>query len=73
LHFHDTYGQALINILVGLKYGVRVFNSSIRGLGGCPYSKGATGNMATEDLIYLLHSLGVQTRIDLEKMTEIDK
>jgi hydroxymethylglutaryl-CoA lyase len=71
LHFHDTYGQALVNTLIGLEHGVRVFDSSVGGLGGCPYSKGATGNVATEDLVHLLHSLGVQTGIDLEEMARI--
>lgn len=71
LHFHDTYGQALVNTIVGLEKGVRVFDSSVGGLGGCPYSKGATGNVSTEDLVYLLHSLGVETGIDLGKMAEI--
>ena len=71
LHFHDTYGQALVNILVGLENGIRTFDSSVGGLGGCPYSKGATGNVATEDLVHCLHSLGMQTGISLEKMSEI--
>jgi hydroxymethylglutaryl-CoA lyase len=71
LHFHDTYGQALVNTLVGLEHGVRVFDSSVGGLGGCPYSKGATGNVATEDLVHLLHSLGVETGVDLEEMARI--
>src|SRR5277367_6402277 len=71
LHFHDTYGQALVNTLVGLEHGVRVFDSSVGGLGGCPYSKGATGNLATEDLVHLLHSLGVETGVDLEEMARI--
>lgn len=71
LHFHDTYGQALVNTVVGLEHGIRVFDSSVGGLGGCPYSKGATGNVATEDLVYCLHSLGVKTGIDVEKMAEI--
>ena len=71
LHFHDTYGQALVNTLVGLEHGIRTFDSSVGGLGGCPYSKGATGNVATEDLVYFLHSLGVQTGVDTQKMAEI--
>lgn len=71
LHFHDTYGMALVNTLVGLEHGVRVFDSSVGGLGGCPFSKGATGNVATEDLVYTLHSVGMQTGIDLKKMAEI--
>jgi hydroxymethylglutaryl-CoA lyase len=71
LHFHDTYGQALVNTVVGLEHGIRTFDSSVGGLGGCPFSKGATGNVSTEDLLHLLHSLGVQTGVSLEKMAEI--
>ncbi|KAI1979671.1 hypothetical protein LOZ53_000288 [Ophidiomyces ophidiicola] len=71
LHFHDTYGQALVNTIVGLEHGIRVFDSSVGGLGGCPYSKGATGNVSTEDLVHTLHSLGMQTGIDLEEMSRI--
>lgn len=71
LHFHDTYGQALVNIIVGLENGIRTFDSSVGGLGGCPYSKGATGNVATEDLVHCLHSLGMNTGVSLEKMSEI--
>lgn len=71
LHFHDTYGQALVNAMVGLEHGIRTFDCSVGGLGGCPYSKGATGNVATEDLVYCFHSLGAQTGIDLEKIAEI--
>ena len=71
LHFHDTYGQALVNVVVGLEQGIRTFDSSVGGLGGCPYSKGATGNVATEDLLHCLHSLGTTTGIDVEKMAEI--
>jgi hydroxymethylglutaryl-CoA lyase len=71
LHFHDTYGQALVNTVVGLEHGIRTFDSSVGGLGGCPYSKGATGNVATEDLVYCLHSLGVQTGVDVQMMAEI--
>lgn len=71
LHFHDTYGQALVNTVVGLEHGIRTFDSSVGGLGGCPYSKGATGNVATEDLVYCLHSLGAKTGVDVEKVAEI--
>lgn len=71
LHFHDTYGQALVNTVVGLEHGIRTFDSSVGGLGGCPFSKGATGNVSTEDLLHLLHSLGIQTGVSLEKMAEI--
>ncbi|MGQ7932566.1 hydroxymethylglutaryl-CoA lyase [Paraburkholderia sp. D1E] len=65
-HFHDTYGQALANIFAALQVGMSIFHSSVAGLGGCPYAKGATGNVATEDVVYLLHSLGVETGVDLE-------
>ena len=68
LHFHDTYGQALANILASLDLGVRVFDSSVAGLGGCPYAKGASGNLATEDLVYMLHGMGLETGIDLNKL-----
>ncbi|KAJ5805282.1 hypothetical protein N7474_011169 [Penicillium riverlandense] len=71
LHFHDTYGQALVNTIVGLEHGVRIFDSSVGGLGGCPYSKGATGNVATEDLVHTIHSLGMHTGINLEEMSRI--
>ena len=71
LHFHDTYGQALVNVCVGLEHGIRVFDSAVGGLGGCPFSKGATGNASTEDLVYCLHSLGVDTGVDLEEMSRI--
>lgn len=70
LHFHDTYGQALVNIQSGLEYGIRTFDSSVGGLGGCPYAKGATGNVATEDLVYMVHFLGGRTGIDLEEMAK---
>lgn len=65
-HFHDTYGQALANIFASLQMGVEIFHSSIAGLGGCPYAKGATGNVATEDVLYLMHGLGIETGIDFE-------
>jgi isopropylmalate/homocitrate/citramalate synthase len=71
LHFHDTYGQALVNAVVGLEHGIRIFDSSVGGLGGCPYSKGATGNVATEDLVHTLHSLGMHTGINLDEMARI--
>ncbi|SIT80852.1 hydroxymethylglutaryl-CoA lyase [Mycetohabitans sp. B4] len=64
-HFHDTYGQALANIYAGLQAGIAIFHSSVAGLGGCPYAKGATGNVATEDVLYLLHGLGIETGVDL--------
>ncbi len=65
-HFHDTYGQALSNILASLEVGIAVFHASVAGLGGCPYAKGATGNVATEDVLYMLHGMGLHTGIDLE-------
>jgi hydroxymethylglutaryl-CoA lyase len=67
-HFHDTYGQALTNIYASLEVGISRFDASIAGLGGCPYAKGATGNVATEDVVYLLHGLGIETGIDLVKL-----
>ncbi|AKS09303.1 hydroxymethylglutaryl-CoA lyase [Pseudomonas trivialis] len=67
-HFHDTYGQAIANIYASLLEGIHVFDSSIAGLGGCPYAKGASGNVATEDVVYLLNGLGIQTGIDLEAL-----
>ena len=69
-HFHDTYGQALSNTLAALQMGVWNFQSSVAGLGGCPYAKGATGNLATEDLVYLLHGMGMATGIDLDKLVD---
>jgi hydroxymethylglutaryl-CoA lyase len=71
MHFHDTFGQALLNTMVSLEHGIRTFDSAVGGLGGCPYSPGATGNVATEDLVYTLHSLGAKTRVDLEEMSRI--
>jgi len=68
IHCHDTYGQALVNISTALEKGITVVDSSVAGLGGCPYAKGATGNVATEDLIYMLHGLGADTGVDLEKL-----
>ena len=69
-HFHDTYGQALVNTLAALQMGVWNFQSSVAGLGGCPYAKGATGNVATEDLVYMLHGMGIDTGIDLDKLID---
>jgi hydroxymethylglutaryl-CoA lyase len=65
LHFHDTRGTALSNVLVGLEMGIRTFDASVAGLGGCPYAPGASGNLATEDLVYLLHGMGLETGVDL--------
>ena len=69
-HFHDTYGQALANTLACLEMGVWQFDASVAGLGGCPYAKGATGNVATEDLVYMLHGMGIATGIDLESLVD---
>jgi len=69
-HFHDTYGQALANTLVCLQMGVWQFDASVAGLGGCPYAKGATGNVATEDVVYLLHGMGIDTGIDLNQLID---
>ena len=69
-HFHDTYGQALANTLAALQMGVWNFQSSVAGLGGCPYAKGATGNVATEEVVYLLHGLGIDTGIDLDRLVD---
>lgn len=69
VHFHDTYGQALANTLAALQHGVGVVDSSAGGLGGCPYAKSATGNLATEDLVWMLHGLGIETGVDLGRLT----
>jgi hydroxymethylglutaryl-CoA lyase len=69
-HYHDTYGQAVANIYASLEMGVAVFDSSVAGLGGCPYAKGATGNVATEDVVYLLHGLGIETGVDLDALID---
>ena len=70
VHFHDTYGQALTNIYAALQLGVKVVDSAIAGLGGCPYAKGASGNVATEDIVYMLNGLGIKTNIDFNKLLE---
>ena len=70
VHCHDTYGQALANILTSLEFGVAVVDSSVAGLGGCPYAAGASGNVATEDVVYMLHGIGIDTGVDLEKLIE---
>ena len=69
-HFHDTYGQALANTLAALQMGVWQFDASVAGLGGCPYAKGATGNVATEDVVYMLHGMGIDTGIDLNRLVD---
>jgi len=72
-HYHDTYGQALANIYASLEMGVATFDASVAGLGGCPYAKGASGNVATEDVVYMLNGLGVRTGVDLDKLVEIGR
>src|SRR5687767_3406613 len=72
-HYHDTYGQALANIYASLELGVSTFDASVAGLGGCPYAAGASGNVATEDVVYMLDGLGVRTGVDLERLVEIGR
>jgi hydroxymethylglutaryl-CoA lyase len=72
-HYHDTYGQALANIYASLETGVSTFDASVAGLGGCPYAAGATGNVATEDVVYMLHGLGLRTGVDLERLVDIGR
>jgi hydroxymethylglutaryl-CoA lyase len=72
-HFHDTYGQALANTLACMEMGIWQFDASVAGLGGCPYAKGATGNVATEDVVYMLHGMGIETGIDLDKLIDAGK
>jgi len=69
-HYHDTYGMAVANVYASYRFGLRCFDASVAGLGGCPYAKGATGNVATEDLVYLLHGLGADTGIDLDRLVD---
>jgi hydroxymethylglutaryl-CoA lyase len=69
-HYHDTYGMAVANVHASYAFGLRAFDASVGGLGGCPYARGATGNVATEDVVYLLHGLGVHTGIDLEALVD---
>lgn len=71
VHFHDTYGQALANIYAALQQGIHIIDSSVAGLGGCPYAKGASGNVATEDVLYLLQGLGIKTGVNLEKVVSV--
>lgn len=73
LHMHDTRGTALANVVVGLELGIRTFDAAVGGLGGCPYAPGAAGNLATEDLVYMLHGMGLRTGIDLDKLWEAGK
>jgi hydroxymethylglutaryl-CoA lyase len=69
-HYHDTYGMAVANVHASYRFGLRAFDSSVAGLGGCPYAKGATGNVATEDVVYLLHGLGAETGVDLDALID---
>jgi hydroxymethylglutaryl-CoA lyase len=71
MHFHDTYGQALVNTAVSLEHGIRTFDSSVGGIGGCPYSPGATGNVATENMVYFIETLGMDTGVDLDAVADI--
>jgi isopropylmalate/homocitrate/citramalate synthase len=73
VHFHDTYGQALVNIYAALESGISIIDSSVAGLGGCPYAKGAAGNVATEDLVYLLNGLGITNGVDLPNLIEVGR
>jgi hydroxymethylglutaryl-CoA lyase len=70
VHFHDTYGQAIANIFTALQMGISVVDSSVAGLGGCPYARGASGNVATEDVVYLCQGLGVNTNVDMDSLLE---
>jgi hydroxymethylglutaryl-CoA lyase len=72
-HYHDTYGQALANIYASLEAGITTFDASVAGLGGCPYAAGASGNVATEDVVYMLHGLGIETGVDLRRLVEIGR
>lgn len=71
MHFHDTYGQAVANVYASLESGIRKFDSSLAGLGGCPYARGASGNLATEDLLYLMHGMGLETGVDIYKIVQL--
>jgi len=73
VHFHDTWGQALANILASLDYGIATVDSSVAGLGGCPYAPGATGNVATEDVVYMLSGMGIETGVDLPKLAAVGR
>jgi hydroxymethylglutaryl-CoA lyase len=73
VHFHDTRGQALANILACLELGVSVVDSSVGGLGGCPYASGATGNVATEDVLYMLHGMDIETGVDMDRLIEVGR
>lgn len=70
MHFHDTYGQALANIYASLQEGIAIIDSSVAGLGGCPYAPGAAGNVATEDVLYMLNGLGIETGVDINVLAK---
>jgi len=73
IHCHDTYGQAITNILSSVEKGIKNIDSSVAGLGGCPYAPGASGNVPTEDIVYCLHRLGIKTGVDLNRLMEVSK
>ena len=73
MHFHDTRGTALANIVAALQMNVAIFDSSSGGLGGCPYAPGATGNVATEDVLYMLHGMGIETGVDLDRIRDASR
>jgi len=73
VHFHDTYGQALPNILVALRFGIKSIDAGVAGFGGCPYAPGAAGNVATEDVVYMLHGMGIETGVDLDKLIAVGR
>jgi hydroxymethylglutaryl-CoA lyase len=73
VHFHDTYGLALVNIYSALEFGISIIDSAVSGLGGCPYAKGASGNVATEDVVYMLQGMGIETGVDLNKIIEVGR
>jgi len=70
VHFHDTYGQALANLVAALEMGIAIIDSSVAGLGGCPYAPGASGNVASEDVLYMLDGMGIETGVDLKALAE---
>ena len=72
-HFHDTYGQALVNLYTAMEYGVAVIDSAVSGLGGCPYAKGASGNVATEDVVYMLNGMGITSNVDMDKLLDTSR
>lgn len=73
VHFHDTYGQALVNLYTAMEYGVAVIDSAVSGLGGCPYAKGASGNVATEDVVYMLNGMGITSNVDMDKLLDTSR